>query len=214
VTPRQFESYVTAVKLSLLAPLPGLEAQILMAPEGRIGEDYTPLPEHARRGAVLVLLYPGVEGLMLPLIKRPEGPSVHSGQIGLPGGAHEEPEGFPVDTALRETEEEIGIRPAEVEVLGVLSPLYIPPSNFSITPVVGALRESRPRYVPEPGEVAAVLGVGIDVLQASRGVADVFGSRGGVIAPCYQVGEHLVWGATAMILSEYLTVHFQILKAD
>ncbi len=214
MTIRQFESYVTAVRRLLSEPLPGLEAQLLMAPEGRIGEDYDPQPKGARRGSVLILLYPGEGGPTIPLIRRKEGPSVHSGQIGLPGGAHEAPEGFPVDTALRETEEEIGIPGREVDVLGTLSPLYIPPSNFSITPVVGALRESLPRYVPEPGEVAAVLPLRIAVLSEGRRIASFFGSRGAVVAPCYQLGEERIWGATAMILSEYFAVHIQILKAN
>lgn len=209
-----FESYLIAVKRLLLKPLPGIEAQLRMAPEGRIGKDYNPQPEDARCGAVLILLYPGADGLSIPLIKRPEGHSVHSGQIGLPGGGYEAPEHFPVETALRETEEEIGICAEMVEVLGFLSPLYIPPSNYTITPVVGALRESHPRYLPEPGEVVAVLPLRIDVLEESQKTTNVFGSRGPVVAPAYHVGEHVVWGATAMILSEYLVVHSQILKAN
>ncbi|MFP4430013.1 MAG: NUDIX hydrolase [Spirochaetota bacterium] len=213
MTIRQFESYVTTVRQLLSEPLPGIEAHLVMAPEGRIGKDYDPQPKNARRGSVLLLLYPAEGGPTIPLIKRREGPSVHSGQIGLPGGAHEAPEVFPVDTALRETEEEIGIPARKVEVLGALSPLYIPPSNFSITPVVGALRESRPGFVPEPGEVAAILPVRVGVLSEGRRIANFLGSRGAVVAPCYQVGKELVWGATAMILSEYFTVHIQILKA-
>lgn len=214
MTFRQFETYVTAVRRSLSDPLPGLEAQLIMAPEGRIGPDYNPEPEGARRGAVIILLHPGKAGPRIPLIKRPEGPSVHSGQIGLPGGAYEAPEQFPDDTALRETEEEIGIPAREVDVLGVLSPLYIPPSNFTIIPVVGALGDPAPRYQPEPEEVAAVLPVQIDALTRSLETTVVYGSRGRVVAPCYRVGEHRIWGATAMILSEYLALHIQILKAN
>ncbi len=131
MTFKAFESYVTEAKRALLEPLPGLDAQIAMAPEGRITDDYNPEPATARRGAVLILVYPGAQGVTIPLIKRPEDRSVHSGQIAFPGGAFESPESFPLETALRETEEEIGIPRDAVEVLGLLSPLYIPPSNFS-----------------------------------------------------------------------------------
>ena len=209
-----FESYVTGAKRALLEPLPGLDAQIVMAPEGRIEEDYDPEPERARRGAVLILLFPGIEGVAIPLIKRPEDRSVHSGQIAFPGGAFEYPERFPTDTALRETKEEIGIDPGAVEVLGILSPVYIPPSNFSITPVVGALRESEPYYLPEPGEVDAIIEIGLDRAMASASTTTVVGSTGPVRAPCYRVGDSTIWGATAMILSEYLALHIQVLKAN
>lgn len=214
MTYEAFDSYVAMAKQALLQQLPGLAAQIMMAPEGRINKDYEPEPETARRGAVLILLYPGIDGVSIPLIKRPEGPSVHSGQIAFPGGAHESPERFPIDTALRETEEEIGIAPDSVEVLGLLSPLYIPPSNFSITPVVGAIRESEPTFVPEPNEVTTIIQLALDRIPHSKKTTRVVGSRGPVLAPCYHVGSTTVWGATAMMLSEYLTIHIQVLKVE
>lgn len=184
-----------------------------MAPVGRIGDGYNPTPPEARCGAVLLLLYPGPQGVSLPLIKRPEGPSVHSGQIALPGGGYEAAEHFPIETALRETEEEIGILRNSISVLGILTPLYIPPSNYSITPVVGATKVPEPAFRPEPREVDRVIPVRIDDLRPSIETAEVLGSTGRWNAPCYRLGESIIWGATAMILSEYLVVHLEFLKA-
>ena len=213
MNPAAFESYVSFLRRTLLEPLPGMEAQLSMAPVGRFGHNYDPAPPEARCGAVLLLIFPNPGGISLPLIKRPEGFSVHSGQIALPGGGHEQPEHFPVETALRETEEEIGVPQEAVTVLGVLTPLYIPPSNYSITPVVGVLRDPSPSFRPEAREVARVIPVRVDDLIPGKETAEVRGSTGSRTAPCYRVGESIIWGATAMILSEYLVVHLEFLKA-
>ncbi len=157
-----------------------------------------------REAGVLLLLYPhnsgGESELHIVLIRRPEYPGVHSGQISLPGGRREGAESLQ-ETALRETREEIGVKPDTVEVVGHLSSLYTSASNFCIYPFV-AFRPTRPDFQPEPGEVAGLLELPLSLLfnPATRRT-EVWNSRR---IPFFDVFGFKVWGATAMILSECL----------
>lgn len=186
-------------------PLPGLDAHMRMMPATRLTV-YRDLvvPDDAKRSAVLILLFPGSEGLHFPLIERTEYPGVHSKQIGLPGGAWEHGDSDYIATALREAEEEIGVQRHQVEVVGQLSSLYIPPSNFWVQPVVGYL-PFRPAYLPDPAEVASVIETPLhQILDGSAvGQSKVMHSTGtSLTVPSYTIQGHVVWGATAMILAE------------
>lgn len=171
-------------------------------PVGRAGEIVAP-----RLGGVLLLLYCAGETLHLVLTKRPDYDGVHGGQVSFPGGRHEPPETL-TDTALRETQEELSIDPADVELMGELTPLFVVPSNFEVHPFVGRyVGEGRPRFVPDVREVAAVLEVPLDVLlDPSTRILEDMEVRGGLRlrVPCFRVGDYRVWGATAMMLSEFL----------
>jgi 8-oxo-dGTP pyrophosphatase MutT (NUDIX family) len=170
-----------------------------MRPAFRAGE--LPL-EGARPSAVLAALLEGAAGPSIILIERAAG-GVHGGQIALPGGAEEGGDGGSEGAALREAREEIGLDPEAVEVLGLLSPLAVEVSRYIIQPVVGLVRGS-PALSPNAFEVAAILEVGIGALldPASKSERELFvrGERRRV--PCYAFGPAVVWGATAMILSE------------
>lgn len=191
----------------LARPLPGLEAQVLMAPLDR-GDDPSVLSVEgkvAREAATLVLLYPlddrGAPALVLTV--RQPGLRDHSGQVSFPGGRRDGEE-TAEETALREGYEEIGVDPAVPRVLGRLSPLYIPPSRFSVYPVVAAMDE-RPPFVAQEAEVAALLEVPLVRLldpdtRRSR-LRDVRGGR--FETPFFALDGHEVWGATAMMLSEF-----------
>src|SRR5512144_2331201 len=122
------------IRLALQKPLPGLAAQLKLAPEYRIESLRSTPPADARAAGVLILLYPHQGEWYLPLIKRVEDGLVHSGQISLPGGSQETGESLR-ETALREASEEIGVTCDEV--IGELSTIYIPPSNFLVAPTVG-----------------------------------------------------------------------------
>ena len=112
--------------------------------------------EHpARPGSVLILLYEADGEIKFPLIKRPDYAGTHGGQVSLPGGKTEPGEDS-IQTALRETHEEIGIAGHDVEVLGRLSEFHVIPSNYMITPVVGTIRKN-PVFIPDPFEVARIL---------------------------------------------------------
>jgi 8-oxo-dGTP pyrophosphatase MutT (NUDIX family) len=140
--------------------LPGLPAQMRMAPSViRPGKSALPI----RDSGVLLLLYPSGDSLSMVFMKRPEYGGPHSGQISFPGGKSEKGDGSLVDTALRESHEEIGITPVSVEVLGTLTPLIIPVSRFKILPVVGFLSE-KPCFISDPEEVEYLIEAEIHLL--------------------------------------------------
>jgi 8-oxo-dGTP pyrophosphatase MutT (NUDIX family) len=189
----------------LRGPKPGLPAQARMAPRPRPGwppeGDITP-----RQGGVLILLYPHGGQLHLVLTRRTDKLQNHRGQISLPGGRREGDEPL-WQTALREAQEELGVPPTAVEILGQLTPLYIPVSDFCVTPVVGWM-EARPPWRLDPNEVAEVVEVPLRHLAQPVNVLEEALQRGELTmqVPFYLVDGHRVWGATAMVLSEFLTL--------
>lgn len=194
---------VDELKKRLAAPLPGWEAQKEMAPPGR-NTDWK-IPEETKKSGVLVLLYPHPsQTLNLVLMKRAEDGRTHGGQISFPGGRWEETDRDYIDTALREAEEEVGVPKDQVEVIGQLTDLYIPPSNFMVYPTLG-IAHQRPQFIPDPVEVAEVIEVELSTFltEAGRGSYEINHRLGFQFqTPGYDVKGHTVWGATAMILSE------------
>jgi 8-oxo-dGTP pyrophosphatase MutT (NUDIX family) len=185
--------------------LPGMNAHERMMPATRktIYRDIT-IPENAKKSAILILLYPGEDGLHFPLIERTEYPGVHSKQISFPGGAWEPADPDYIATALRETEEEIGVNRHQIEVIGLLSSLYIPPSNFWVQPVVGYV-DRKPDFVADPSEVAAVFPAPLRDLVSGNlnGESEIHHSSGiRLKVPSYTIDGRVVWGATAMMISE------------
>jgi 8-oxo-dGTP pyrophosphatase MutT (NUDIX family) len=192
------------VRAALRKPLPGLAAQMRMSPQPRPGAEriLDPLLD-CRRAGVLLLLYPGADGLSFALTRRTESLASHQGQISLPGGSVEAGE-TPEQAAVRETWEELGIAPETVTLVGQLSPLYIPPSGFCIYPVV-AYTAARPTFVPCEDEVAEVIEEPLaHLLAETTRVEETREIRGyPVRVPYYAIGLHKVWGATAMVLCEF-----------
>ncbi len=196
----------TLLETRLRGPLPGVDAQTALAPRPRVGWDPGCVPDDARPGAVLVLVYPRDERPHVVLTLRDPRLPKHAGQVSLPGGAAEPGEGLTA-AALRETREEIGVDPERVRLLGSLSRLHVPVSGFALHPFVGVCRET-PRLVPEPGEVARILEVGVDELMDPRTVSVEERARGDQVyqVPILHVAGEKVWGATAMILAEFLVL--------
>lgn len=159
----------------------------------------------ARQGAVLLLLYCREDELYLVLTRRRDDLSSHPGQVSLPGGRQDEGE-TPAQTALRETAEEIAVPPSAVELLGKLTPLYISPSDYEVQPFVGVyVGDGRPAFVPSPEEVAAIIEVPLDhLLDQSLRAEEPWQLRGmEVTVPFFYLDGYKVWGATAMMLSEF-----------
>ncbi len=202
------ELYFQQIRRRLAAALPGEKAQLKMAAaRNRFGMRTEP-DASTRTGAVLILFYLHNGLIHLPLIRRPVYPGVHSGQVAFPGGRVDETDNSLTETALREAQEEVGVCPSEVEVLGLLTPLFVHASNFMVHPVVGAAR-FRPDFRPDPYEVDALLEVPLNELQdiTRIGSKEIFVQEGITIqAPFYDLQGHVVWGATAMIISELLEV--------
>jgi 8-oxo-dGTP pyrophosphatase MutT (NUDIX family) len=201
-----FDKFIKKISEQLLPPLPGQEAQLIMAPPFRKKTDPSKLPGYDPKiSAVLVLFYPKQDQVMLALILRPAYPGVHSRQIGFPGGKLEDVDEGLVHAALRETQEEIGVVPASVHIIGRLTELYIPPSNFLVHPFVGYCTNC-PAFTPDPKEVEQVVEMNITELLDEGNVTakKVIASGTGLEmeVPAYLVQGHVVWGATAMMLSE------------
>lgn len=173
-----------------------------MAPGYRLEPDFFNASGLWREAAVLLLLYETDGGVRFPLMLRPSGDGVHSGQVSLPGGSREAGESLQ-DCALRETAEELGVDISTVRVVRALSPLEVPPSRFTVHPFVGIVGR-RPAFRPEPAEVAAVFEPALDdVLAAASHQEDQAEFRGSLWrVPYYRLADQRVWGATAMILAE------------
>jgi 8-oxo-dGTP pyrophosphatase MutT (NUDIX family) len=189
--------------------LPGKEAHVKMAPQPiDLRRFTTTFADPPKKSGVLLLFYPEEGAVYFPLIKRPQYPGVHSGQVGFPGGKMEPSDPDILFTALREAEEEIGIDAGKVEVLGRLSDLYIPTSNFLVTPVVGFVQE-KPSFVPEQREVARIITTELVSLfhpEVQKQTQLAVGGGMYLDTPYFAVEEEVVWGATAMILSELVQV--------
>lgn len=202
-----FNQLIEKLRLELKKPLPGIEAQSKMAPAFRITDNYNPNPYDARKGSVLILLYPFKSYVFLSFIRRAANGGSHSGQMALPGGKYDKEDGTLYNTALRETEEEIGIPPADVTIIGELTQLYIPPSNFAVLPVVGYITY-RPDFNINPSEVQRIIEMDLADLCNPKNqlVEDVIINDVLLEAPFYNANGHHIWGATAMIISEFLEV--------
>ena len=203
-----FEEFCSKLSYRLSLPLPGIQAQLKMAHlERRLNYTQRNIPPHARIGAVLILLFEEDDVLKTCFIERATYDGVHSGQIAFPGGRKEEDETL-VQAALREAEEEIGVNQSDVILLGQLTELYIPPSNFLVHPFVGAI-SYKPSFFPEPTEVAEVVEIKVDELSdvRYRGEKKIKLSNGTMVeTPYFNLHGKTVWGATAMIISEFLEV--------
>lgn len=173
-------------------------------PELAYGRHLAPPPPDSRHAAVLALLYPSQGQWRLPLIERTTDKTVHSGQVSLPGGAmdpHESPE----TCALRELEEELGIASNSCRLCGRLTTTYIFASNYLVTPCV-AITDAQPNFCPNPSEVASLIELPIDELKNDARYGRHQISRRGVVlaAPHLEFQGHRIWGATSMILAEFV----------
>jgi 8-oxo-dGTP pyrophosphatase MutT (NUDIX family) len=198
------------LRLSLQRPLPGLDAQLRMAPSPRLGWDPLKFPAGATDGAALLLVYPHDDTLHLTLTVRGSGLRNHTGQVSLPGGRVDDGETFEA-AALREATEEIGVDPNAVEVLGRLTPLHIPVSGFLLHPIVG-YTSMRPAFQRAEWEVARIIEAPVNrlsdpaVVKREIRTRVVKGQSVDVDVPYFDIDGEKVWGATAMVLAEFCAI--------
>jgi 8-oxo-dGTP pyrophosphatase MutT (NUDIX family) len=194
-------AYKELIREELKKDPPGSEAQYRMAPGLRLRINPN---ASVKKAAVLVLLYPVEGSLNTVFIRRTQYSGIHSGQISLPGGKMEKIDPDIARTALREAEEEIGINPNDVEVLGQLSKLFIPVSNMLVYPVVGYIAD-KPVFRPQDKEVAELIETPVEEFLRPGVVQDkteiILFRRAKV--PFYNINGNQIWGATAMIISEF-----------
>lgn len=202
-------SFADALRSRLAATLPGLDAQLRMAPQPRPGWDPHVLPPGLRDAAGLLLVYPHAGTWQVPLTLRASALRQHTGQVSLPGGRVDAGE-TPEQAALREAFEEVGVDPGGVEILGRLSPLHIPVSRHLLHPIVGIAAE-RPAFRLAEAEVERLIEVPLPHLRSPATVR--WEQRLRELAPSvlmdvpyFDVDGARVWGATAMVLAEFLAV--------
>lgn len=192
-------------------PLPGKEAQLLMSPSVRFTGVHLPNRSLARESSVLILLYPKNGVWYIPLMQRQVYIGAHSGQISFPGGKKEKSDKHHWATALRETYEELGVKYEDIEFVGELTSLYIPNSNYIVYPQVGIIKYT-PNFVPDSREVASIIEAPLNELcnpnnikRFTRQINDIM-----VDAPYFSFQSYEIWGATAMMMSEF----FQVLNSN
>lgn len=201
--------FIEALSNQLQFGLPGQEAQFRMAHVVR--QQAAKPPPNARQAGVLALLYPKQTNWHLVFIERQPhyGHDRHAGQISFPGGKYEDADSSLQQTALRETEEEVGVPRHAVNMLGKLTELYIPVSNFLVHPYLG-IAEDRPQFVPDTTEVKAILEVPFAHLcnPATRQTTHLQLSSNITLknVPYFNVEGKILWGATAMMVSELLAL--------
>lgn len=189
--------------------LPGLEAQHKMAPQGRLKpSEYADYIKNARQGAVLIGFFEKEGRIHTVLIERSKYEGVHSGQMAFPGGKKDDTDTDLHHTALRETKEEVGFPEDRVQIVSKLTELYIPPSNFLVTPYLGILKPPYD-FERDPFEVAKIHITPIEVFldAKNRGYKKITVAGGFEIdSPYFDLEGKVVWGATAMMIAELVEV--------
>lgn len=186
--------------------VPGESSHFIMAPDLRIKElnKLRIAERNPRNAAVMMLFYPKERSTHIVLILRPDYEGVHSGQIALPGGKVEQYDLNYTETALRETQEEIGVETNTITIIKSLTKVYIPPSNFWVHPFLG-FTESRPNFIAQKEEVAKIIEVPLSELLEEGNVVPqkiTTSYAKNIEVPSFKLNGYVVWGATAMMLSE------------
>jgi 8-oxo-dGTP pyrophosphatase MutT (NUDIX family) len=201
-------SFINILKSELLNPLPGSEVQWEMASSDRMLKNFPRTPgKDARVAAVLILLYPVNNVIHTVFMQRHNYDGVHGGQISFPGGKQEPADTDIIQTALREAEEETGADKSMISVIGKLTPLFIPVSNMIVTPVIGYC-DKKPEFIHQPEEVVFLIEAELKrFLDPQLIRIKPFEIRGELINIRYfDYDGNVIWGATAMILNELLTI--------
>jgi 8-oxo-dGTP pyrophosphatase MutT (NUDIX family) len=199
---------INRLKIEILKGLPGTDIQWQMASSDRFVKNFPRLPgKNARIAAVLILLYPQNGSIHTVFMQRPDYNGVHGGQISFPGGKKEPEDENVIQTALRETYEETGVDPSNVNIIGTLTPLFIPVSNMIVTPVIGWTNE-KPEFNHQSEEVLFLIEADLKkFLDPSIVKLKPFEIRGELVEVKYfDYKGNTIWGATAMILHELLII--------
>ncbi len=191
------------IQKALLQHLPGATSHLKMLPKKRLLKAVSD-KKNIKHSSVLLLLFPEKEELTICLIKRPQHMKNHAGQIALPGGRIEKGE-TALETALRETNEEIGIDTSNIEILGKLSELFVEVSGFIIHPFVGWLPQ-KPDFKMNSNEVEKILLFPLTQFLSCPDEVELETVRGKLKVPCVLFESEIIWGATAMLLSEFTDI--------
>jgi 8-oxo-dGTP pyrophosphatase MutT (NUDIX family) len=202
------KDFAEKLRIEISRGLPGTDVQWAMASSDRLIKGFPRFPRaDSKAAAVMILLYPKNNLIHTAFIQRPTYEGVHGGQISFPGGKKEASDPDLIYTAIRETSEEIGIKPSEIKVTGTLTPLYIPVSNIVVTPVLGWM-ENQPCFTLQEEEVVFIIEADMRTLfDPSIIKVKPFEIRGELIDIKYfDYKGNVIWGATAMILNELFVI--------
>ncbi|MDA3930389.1 MAG: CoA pyrophosphatase [Prolixibacteraceae bacterium] len=180
--------------------LPGIKAHSKMLPKGR---SLSYANKIVRESAVLILLYPENNKLYFCLTQRNSNLKHHPGQISFPGGRCENHDSNPSETALRETEEEIGVNSSTIKLLGQLSDVYVSVSNFNIHTFIGWVPK-KPQFKLNASEVEKIITLPLHSIRKSQNhsTETINTSNGKMLVPCYKIEDYVIWGATSMMIAE------------
>ena len=209
---KEFEKFIKKLAREINQELPGFSAQRLMAPLGRKKvTDYINKKNLPKKSAILILIYPE-ENTYSPktvLILRPDESRTHSNQISFPGGGFDEKDEELSMTALRETEEEIGVGRKSISLIGELTSIYIPVSNYIVYPFIG-ICNTKPIFSINATEVKDLIEIEIkellNVKNKTTTLRHIKIRNENMEVPCYAVDGKIIWGATAMIISELVEI--------
>jgi 8-oxo-dGTP pyrophosphatase MutT (NUDIX family) len=202
-----FETFVKSASKIKNLNLPGEDSQFKMSPPFRetLIDANKAKMKHAKQAGVMALFYPNDKGeTYLILILRKTYKGVHSAQVGFPGGKYENDDPDLEYTALRETYEEVGVPIVDVQVLKAMTKLYIPPSNFTVSPYI-ALTTQTPKFIKQDEEVEDLIEVSLSHFLDDKSTTHVnvmTSMKVELEVPAFTLNGHVVWGATAMMLSE------------
>jgi 8-oxo-dGTP pyrophosphatase MutT (NUDIX family) len=213
-----FQHFLEYVPHFAQAKLPAMEAHLKMAPFERMESLKNAFSENKapRMAAVMMLFYPKNGMTHLVLIVRNSYEGVHSGQIAFPGGKWETEDKDYSETALRETHEEVGIHPNQMEIIKLFTPTYIPPSNFMVYPFFGICKEEA-CFVLDPTEVSSIIELPLSVFLSDKIIIEAKLTTSyaeNINVPAFEIEGHVVWGATAMMLSELKDVLKSVLDSE
>lgn len=212
-----FQEFLEYVPKLMTAELPAEVSHIKMAPLERIEslKNFDIGLKKPKIAAVMMLFYPKNGITHLVLIVRNSYKGVHSAQIAFPGGKYEVQDEIFENTALRETHEEVGIHPDSMQIIKTFTPMYIPPSDFMVHPFLGISKEEIV-FIPDPAEVANIIELPLTVFLSDAIVTDAkltTSYANDIYVPAFKIEEHIVWGATAMMLSELKDVLKNVLNS-
>lgn len=200
-----FKEFTDKIDVFKTANLGGLDAQFRMAPKLRLKYNQDKIAANKpRKAAVLALFYPNKNNeITLLLTQRASYKGIHSAQISFPGGKTEKTDKNLEATALREAFEEVGVRSSSVKIIRELTDVYIPPSNFLATPFIGFVDE-KPNFILNH-EVAKTIEILVNDLLNDKNLTTVNLTTSymkNIDVPCFKIDDHIIWGATGMMLSE------------
>jgi len=202
-----FDAFLNSISKIENIELPAQDSQFKMAPPFRreLIQKYSVKMKHAKQAGVLAMFYPDKYlQTNLVLILRRTYKGIHSNQVGFPGGKIEPEDSNLMETAIRETNEEIGVKMQEIEVLKKMTEVYIPPSNYVVHPFLGICK-STPRFIKQDDEVEDIIEVKlhhfIDKNTVTKSLINTSYAKT-VEVPAFKLNGHIVWGATAMMLNE------------